>query len=597
MTIIISVVLLMAALCPAPALAAQSKETARTAHAALAAQAAQNPQFSIDMDNRNLQTGVSAIFVVSIANARGAEIVRVEGLEDFDLLSQSQSTSTTIGTGGSSQQVDNYYTIMPKSTGRFTLKAIILYGGAYYETNALEVTVGAGAAAEESSAQDLYVETVVSHDESFLGEKVVLTYELYTRYNIESFGFTDYTGIDGVMAKETPQERLGSELVYIDGVQYAKYEAKQLVIDPIRPGLYTIPSFNLQVNVMTGGSGQGGIFGGMFSHSEPVYLQTETKRLNVKPLPETGKPPGFSGIVGQLELSGDYSREEVEYGDSLTLLVEASGACNLDGFKSVFAGQLPGFTVYETQKNTEEYVENNRYRARKGFEVILVPEKPGLLEAPPVSVPYFNPETGKYESAEIPGASINVLGEISPQGPGGGETGVVETVRVSQVSYSEENGEYFTVRLKKMALIWILAGIAVVVFLVVLFLRIAANRKKQDRTMEVLYKSCMAAKEVEEVFSLLNDMMKHRYGLSLKASPKSAIKSRLEGEGAVSRGSRSHGSDGHSDHSAGAANDGLASKVIDIMEYMESSKAREPDSAHGLKEKIKQLRLISPSGR
>jgi hypothetical protein len=527
--------------------------------------AAQEPAFRIDMDNLNLQKGVSSSFVVSMINAQGAELVKIEGLEHFDVLSQSQSTSASIVNGTSTYQMDLHYTIMPKAEGQFTLKAVIQYDGKTYETNALQVTVGAAPSKEGEAESDLFVKTVLSRDEAYLGEKIVLTYELYSRYNIENFGFTDYTAIDGVIAKDMPEDQLKAEYVYLDGIRYAKYEAKQLILDPIKAGTLTIPSFKLQVNVVA--SGPGGLFGRILTRTQALYLQTEEKELTVKPLPSEGKPADFAGIVGSLQLEGHYSREEVQYGDSLTLQITASGSGNLDGLKKIFPGGLPGFTLYETQKNAAESVENGQYRVQKEFEVILVPEKTGVIEAAPVSIPYFNPDTGKYERAEIPGTAITVLGEMPAQTGSGGEGGqggqqtAMETVRITQVNYAAANDGYLTIKMSKQVLYGVLIGLGVLLILAVAVIAFASKRKKRDAALKSLYRQLMASKDIHEVYRLFGDIIKHCYNLSLKASPQSEIRSRIP-------------------------NAGLAAQVAEIMDYMES---RENKDCSDLKAKIKRI--------
>ncbi|HXK97582.1 MAG TPA: BatD family protein, partial [Limnochordia bacterium] len=420
------------------------------------------PEFRLSMSSLNLQQGVSATMTLSLINAQGADILEVEGLEHFDVVSRSQSTSISIVNASTSHQVDVIYTIIPKDTGQFTLKAKVRYGGTIYESNALQVTVSEVPASDEKAEGDLFIRTVLSKDEIYLGEKVVLTYELYSRYSIESAGFVDYTAIDGVVAKETPRDQLRSEYVYFDGVRYAKYVIKQLIIDPIKAGTVAIPSFNVQVNVIS--DAFGGAFGGFFSSSRAMYLRTQARELTVKPLPAEGKPKDFSGIVGTLQLEGSYTKEEVEIGDSLSLLVTASGNVNLDGLKKVFSGSVPGFAVYETQKNSAEFVRDGQYYAQKDFEVIMVPQRPGTVEVAPVTISYFNPETEQYERAEIPGQVIEILGEMPVAVVSGGGSqaagpAAVETVTVAQVSYLAPDEDALTIRINRETMFWVLIGI------------------------------------------------------------------------------------------------------------------------------------------
>lgn len=525
--------------------------------------AAAAPEFRLSMNNLNLQQGVSTTMTLSLINAQGAEIVEIEGLEHFDVLSRSQSTAISIVNASTTHQVDVHYTILPKDAGQFTLKAKVRHGGTVYESNMLQVTVSEIPASDEKAEGDLFIRTVLSKDEIYLGEKVVLTYELYSRYSIESAGFMDYTSIDGVVAKETPRDQLRAEYVYIEGMRYAKYVIKQLIIDPIKAGTAAIPSFNVQVNVIS--DAFGGAFGGFFSSSRAMYLRTQARELTVKPLPAEGKPKDFSGIVGTLQLEGSYTKEEVEIGDSLSLLVTASGNVNLDGLKKVFSGSVPGFAVYETQKNSAEFVRDGQYYAQKDFEVIMVPQRPGTVEVAPVTISYFNPETEQYERAEIPGQVIEILGEMPVAVVSGGGSqaagpAAVETVTVAQVSYLAPDEDALTIRINRETMFWVLIGIGGALSVVLVLIRLATRRKRQDGTLKALYKRMMAAKDVNEVYDLFNEMIKHCFGVSLKASSINVVRSRLSEE--------------------------IAEQVVEVVELVEDGEGR---SSKELKGRIRKV--------
>lgn len=533
--------------------------------------AARDPVFRLDTESLNLTKGVSASIVISVTNAQGAEVMNIEGIENFDVMSKSQSSVTNIIGGEIEYREDLYYTIMPKQTGQFTLKAYIKYDGQIYETNALQVIAGeAGENEKNGSVQDLFIVTNLSHSEAYLGEKIILTYELYSRYSIDNYGFPGTFAIDGVVARDILDNQLKSEYVYLDGERYAMYEAKRMIIDPIKAGVYTIPSCNFQVNVVNERSGGFGNFGfGSFLHSTtPVYLQTEKKELTVKPLPASGKPDDFSGIVGELQTECRYSRGELDYGDSLSLYFNLSGNCNLDSQKTGIIGKIAGFSVYETQKNTVESAENNKYYVQKDFEAVLVPEKNGVLEIPPIFISYFNPVTEKYEKAEIPGITVNVLGDIPVPGPGGGQAAANETLIIDQVNYAESKNGFFIFQIKKETVYKISAGLAAALVFSAALIKYTAKRKKQNPALKSLYRKLNGAKDINEIYSLFCSMVKYRYNLSLKASSKNIVQSRIQ-------------------------NESTASMLTEIMDYMESESAKEYTGKTGrnylkdLKDKIK----------
>jgi hypothetical protein len=516
------------------------------------------PQYLLDIDSLNMQKGVSSNLVLSIINAQGAELTGISGLENFDVVSTGNSTSTQIINGASSYEEDVNYIIMPKNVGKFTLQGSVKYNGRIYQTNQLQINVSEADRTKNGEKADYFIKTILSTGEAYIGQKVVLAYELYSRYNIENFGFSGDTSIKDFISKDVPQDKLQAEIVTVDGNKYAKYEARQSFISPIKTGTFTIPAYNFQANVSTGD---------FFNSSTPVYLQTESKKITVKPLPLNNQPADFSGIVGKLNLDAKYSKNEVNYGDSLTLDITASGDCNLDNLKEIVKDDLSGFSVYQTEKSSEEGIKNNLYHAKKQFEVILVPKTNGELKIDSKSISYFNPASGNYEKVEIPGTTINVKGE-TPQG----QTGVqnqdastpIETVKIDQVSYTPQNDGYFTIQLKKGYLMSGLIIMAILLVLAVAVYLVFLTRRKYDKKLQSIYRQLKKEEDQNEIYNLFNSLIKHSFNLSLKANTRNMIVNRL-------------------------AEYGLANPVLEIMDYMENGKYRTEKEDMNLKEKIRDI--------
>jgi hypothetical protein len=254
----------------------------------------------------------------------------------------------------------------------------------------------------------------------------------------------------------------------------------------------------------------------------------------------------------------------MNYGESFILNATISGICNLDGFKNIISVATPGFSVYETLKNTTESVENDKYHVQKAFDVIIVPERTGQVDMPPIPISYFNPMTKKYEIAEIPGATIEVLGDM-PQAYGNNAVGqppAIETMRIKQVNYTDTDDGYFKIQMKKELIYGILIGLAALLALAAVIAWLAANRKKHDTTLRSLYKQIMGINDIDEIYNLFSAIIKHCFKLSLKASTRSTILSSLP-------------------------DTALAAQITDIIDYIESPGSREAKGHMYLKDKIK----------
>ncbi len=484
---------------------------------------AEDAQFLLSIDNENLQTGVSVNLTVSIINAQNATVSEISGLDNFDVLSNTQSQAVQSINGVSTYETDINYALMPKSTGDYTLQATIEYNGKTYQTNELKVSVTESSEQTDSndsvaSDSDLYIKANLSGKEMYLGQKIALSYELYTRYNLVDYGFLDAVNIDGFVSNEISEDKLSSGYATVSGKKYARYELKQMFLSPIKTGTYTIPSFNFQANVSTGD---------FFSTSQPYYLQTDSEELTVKPLPTDNKPSDFSGIVGKLNIDATYDKQEVQYGDSITLNVTASGNCNLDNLSKVIQDELPGFSVYETEKSSEESIQDNQYFAKKEFNIILVPEKTGDLTIDPITISYFDPDTGKYDTAEISGTQITVQGDI-PQVTTQEQMPTNKTVTINQVSYDTDHKDgVITIELDRNSF-YIGGGIiAVLLILIIVILLYFKLRKRQDKTLLTYYKQLVKTNNQNEIYNIFNNMMKYSFDINLKANSRDTIVNRL----------------------------------------------------------------------
>jgi len=515
------------------------------------------PQFILEIDSQKLTKGESTNIVISMVDAQQAEVTSIDGIENFDVLSANNSISSQIINGNMSVENNVTYSIMPKKTGKFALCASLNYGGQTYKTNTIEVTVEESQNTDMEDVSDLFIKTNLSDSEIYQGQKVVLTYELYSRYNIEDFGLLDKTDINGFLVKDVTSEKTRGSFVYINNKKYVKYEVKQMYLNPIKDGAYTIPAFKFQVIVSEGG---------FFGSTQKMKVTSDLKNITVKPLPKDNQPSDFSGIVGKLNLEAAYNKQEITIKDSLTLNVTLSGNCNLDGLKKAIQNSIPGFSVYETSKSTKESIENNQYNIKKEFEIILVPEINGNIKIDPIYIPYFDPKTGKYEKAEIPGTTIKVTGDVPEAQSGTGSSSSkegsapVETIKIEQVTYSAPSDGYIMLKIKPVILIITIIVIVVLLIIILLIFLIPKRKTNHDKNLFEMFKQLKNSNDKNEIYNIFNAMIKYRFNISLKASPRSMIIEVLSGSD-------------------------LATSVLEVMDYVENQNA----DCTQLKEKIAKI--------
>lgn len=141
-------------------------------------------------------------------------------------------------------------------------------------------------------------------------------------------------------------------------------------------------------------------------------------QLQVEPLPETGRPAGFSGVVGRLEVSADLIRNPIARGESTRLLLEVFGDGNVWDLvgPSLSRDAIAGTELFAARPRLHVGEHLERITARRTFAWEVVGVREGRIRIPAFSVPYFDPVAGRYAVArsEPLGLEVTARGAASP---------------------------------------------------------------------------------------------------------------------------------------------------------------------------------------
>lgn len=185
-----------------------------------------------------------------------------------------------------------------------------------------------------------------------------------------------------------------------------------------RPGALTVPGgvFQAQFAVQRqrqGRRGQGGLDalldGMVFNEVRTEVYSADPVPLTVRPLPEAGRPAGFSGVVGTLAVVATPSAGAAWVGDTVTVEVKVTGDVPLAGL-TLPPVQDDGFRVYDDQPTLTAALTGTGIEATATFRRAVVPQVPGRLELPPVEIAYFDPGAGDYRVARAEPVVIEVGG-------------------------------------------------------------------------------------------------------------------------------------------------------------------------------------------
>ena len=135
--------------------------------------------------------------------------------------------------------------------------------------------------------------------------------------------------------------------------------------------------------------------------------------IHAHALPDEGKPPGFTGAIGDFKVEGNVSPNTVAVGDPAYLDFMVSGEGNFGSVRAPYMAPDPDWKTYTPTSQTR-YVDESHLQAEKTFRQAIIPKKNGQLDLPPTSFSYFDPQTKKYVTVPVILSAINVTGSPLP---------------------------------------------------------------------------------------------------------------------------------------------------------------------------------------
>ena len=248
------------------------------------------------------------------------------------------------------------------------------------------------------SDRDLFIRTELDKREVFQGEQVTLSTWIYARVDLSRVDAVTQPKLDGFWTEdaESPKELTG-ETRMLDGVPYRAYMLKRLALFPVKAGTREIGAVEADITT-------GFLFAGRREHraSQPLTLK-------VKPLPP-GAPSGFQpSSVGSWTLTTELTSPRVELGTPVTLRVTVDGRGNVKDLVVPRPALPPALRLYDPSTVDKVSVSRGRVQGRRAQEYLVLAQQTGTFEIPSLDLPYFDPETKRYEHARSDAITFTVV--------------------------------------------------------------------------------------------------------------------------------------------------------------------------------------------
>ena len=334
----------------------------------------------------------------------------------------SQQVSQSWVNGRSSFEKAYSYFLVPNQKGTFVIKsAAIEYNGQIYKTAPIRITVTAATEQPRdpndpqiSTDESLYLIADVSKTNPYLNEPVTVVYKLYfANIGITNLGETSKPKYNDFWSQNIEIKQLAAEEGIFKGQNFRYIVLKKVVLYPQKSGRLKIEPLSLTVDVQLP-TNRRDMFGRMLLTETTKRVSAGAKTINVKPLPEAGKPDDFTGAVGDFDFKVTPSKTNLKHGESLDLVVSVTGKGNLKLFSLPKPVVPNALEMYDAVHSEDISTPLSGMAGKSVDSYAIIPQYKGNYPVKPMQFSYFDLSSGTYKTLRSPEIMIHVLDGPTP---------------------------------------------------------------------------------------------------------------------------------------------------------------------------------------
>ena len=391
------------------------------------------------------QVIVGKPFQLTYSVNQRAKDLRAPEFTDFDYIagpytSQSSSTSFVNGKRTSSFTLTYTYTLMASKEGTFTIPpATIKVDGEQYTSNGVRISVlppdqpsNASAASQPASnsgssqtakggqtsnstsdlSSNIFMRTLVSKTKVHEQEAILLSYKLYFA-GVDVAQLTNNTRLPefkGFLKQELEIGEIQTELEHYNGRNYQTAVLYRTLLFPQRSGDITIDPAQFEALLRVQNRAQvRSIFDDFFNSytTATKALTSPGVTIHVSALP-AGKPMGFSGGVGQFNISSAISSTDLQANEAVTLTLTIQGAGNMKLLKTPAVDWPEGFEVYDPKVTNNFRNSTSGVSGTKTIEYLAIPRAGGTYAIPPIQFSYYDTQADDYKTLTTPEYTLHI---------------------------------------------------------------------------------------------------------------------------------------------------------------------------------------------
>lgn len=377
---------------------------------------AQQVEFTAEVSKNQL--GANERLRIEFTMNRNGDNFTPPNFQGFTVvMGPSQSISNSWINGVRTFSQSYIYILQPTSKGKHTIGAATVdIEGRTYRTKPIEITVTGEVQnpsidknSNDVARESFFLLAEVSKPNPYLNEAVTVIYKLYVGNQIalNSLEWLTTPKYPNFWSQDLKMQQYEIGDCNYQGKPYRCITVKKVVLYPQKTGVLTLEPLTMDA-VLSVPTGQRDFFGRPYYEEVSRRVTSGNRTLNVKELPQEGKPDSFGGAVGDFSFNVTTNKLTLKANESLQLKVEVSGSGNLKLFdlpKPIFPSSLE---VYAPEQKDDISTTLQGMNGRVEHTYTIVPEYKGKYPVAGLTFSYFNPVTQKYVTVKTDDLLIDV---------------------------------------------------------------------------------------------------------------------------------------------------------------------------------------------
>lgn len=397
---------------------------------ALLQQGGRTPTVMVSVDRDRVTPGEVVVFTVRVtSNLTDPIRVDLPSLGGFELESRSERTDVNSGPNGGRSTLIEFH-LRANTPGEWRLGPVTVRQGiASDQSEPLTVKIEGGAPAPVTSTlsprlarllqrappPDVLgqggITVALSDSNVVVGEQVdvvtIAWFDREIRQQLRRAPTVESPRLEGVWSYPQPVPGGIAASRQVGGKWYDLFVLHQVAF-PLTPGKVAVSAARLQYSVPLAFQ--------FFSQEERYKLETQPTSFLVRALPDNGRQPDFAGAVGHgITLSQTVTPGAGKQGEAFSAEVVVRGEGNVALWPQPDLRWPRGARIYPEAAEEQVAMKDGRLAGAKLFRFLVLADSAGTLALPPLRYSYFDPTSGKYESASTTGTTF----VVAPRGEGG----------------------------------------------------------------------------------------------------------------------------------------------------------------------------------